>query len=423
MKVTLDTEDILHDLTILFAIFLVYITFQHRAWITSVISRFTTTSTTRKPSSTPKSNRRKDEVSSNNKDKKGSRVGIRLTGVDENEEKKTETDTNRCKGEHQSSIEKSDYEILYRKPPSKIRLEWDSRPTKIYVIKKWHDDTATKSLAELSKWLMDERSITVYADKDALKDLPQLSNIEELEDASHHIDLILCLGGDGTVLHACSLFEENVPPIVAFNFGSMGFLTPFEFKRYKEDLNSVLEGQCYAKIRLRLECSVVDESGNTTQTHQVFNEVVLDRGSSPYLSSLNCYCDDRMITNVQADGVIVATATGSTAYSLSAGGSLIHPQLPAMLFTPICPHSLSFRPVVMPASVTLKIEVPSDSSASAFVSFDGRHRTELSKGMSVSIKVSNWPVPTVVRTMEIGDWFHSLAVHLNWNQRVQQKSK
>lgn len=263
------------------------------------------------------------------------------------------------------------------------------------------------------------------------------------------VDLVMCLGGDGLILHVIShLFPAAVPPVMPFNMGSMGFLTPFDFSTYKEDTEAVLNGQNNSvTMRMRLKCVIERQPASSdatkspciynfednmlndetvecsvTEEHHVLNELVIDRGPAPYLSNLEVLCDDCPVTRVQADGLIVATPTGSTAYSLSSGGSMVHPNVPAILFTPICPHSLSFRPVLFPDYVTLQIKVPEDSRASAWVSFDGRHRMELKKGDKVVVSVSEWSVPTFSRKDTTNDWFTSVSQCLRWNERVVQGS-
>ncbi|CDF34439.1 unnamed protein product [Chondrus crispus] len=261
------------------------------------------------------------------------------------------------------------------------------------------------------------------------------------------VDLVMTLGGDGLILHVIqNLFPKAVPPFMPFNLGSMGFLTPFNFSDHQKDVSSVLTGQNNSvTMRMRLKCVIVrqtigpnhtcsptihnfednalnDETreASVTEEHHVLNELVIDRGPAPYLSNLEVLCDNCPVTRVQADGIIVATPTGSTAYSLSSGGSMVHPSVPAILFTPICPHSLSFRPVLFPDYVTLEIKVPQDSRASAWVSFDGRHRMELMKGDKVVVTVSPWSVPTFSRADTTNDWFKSVSHCLRWNERVVQ---
>lgn len=133
------------------------------------------------------------------------------------------------------------------------------------------------------------------------------------------------------------------------------------------------------------------------------------------------YGDDELLTVVQADGVIFSTPTGSTAYSLSAGGSLVHPDIPAILLTPICPHTLSFRPMLLNDSMLLRVSVPRNSRATAYCAFDGKGRIELKQGDHVTIEASQYPFPTVLSSQT--EWFDSIARTLRWNSRgAQQKA-
>jgi NAD+ kinase len=178
-------------------------------------------------------------------------------------------------------------------------------------------------------------------------------------------DLVLTLGGDGTVLYTSWLFQRIVPPILSFSLGSLGFLTNFEYRQYKESLNAIMgdEGM-RVNMRMRFTCTVYRAPAPGTadaieaEQFEVLNELVIDRGPSPYVSNLELYGDGELLTVVQADGCIFSTPTGSTAYSLSAGGSLVHPDIPAILLTPICPHTLSFRPMLLNDSMALRIAVP-----------------------------------------------------------------
>jgi NAD+ kinase len=174
-------------------------------------------------------------------------------------------------------------------------------------------------------------------------------------------------------------------------------------------------------IRMRLECTVISREGSVRARYNVLNEVVIDRGSSPYLAALECFCDDVHLTTVQADGVIFATPTGSTAYSLAAGSSVVHPAVPCILVTPICPHVLSFRSMVFPDHVVLRCYVPDDARAVASVAFDGKHRQELARGDSVQIRMSSYPVPTINRDDHSSDWLGSLKRNFNFNSRARQQ--
>ncbi|KAI7872498.1 ATP-NAD kinase-like domain-containing protein [Spinellus fusiger] len=158
------------------------------------------------------------------------------------------------------------------------------------------------------------------------------------------------------------------------------------------------------------------------EKYHVLNDLVIDRGPSPYMSLLELFGDDKHLTTVQADGLAISTPTGSTAYSLSAGGSMTHPEIRATLITPICPHTLSFRPTLVPDSMELRICVPYNSRNTAWVSFDGRGRVELRQGDHIKVTASKYPFPTVCKNDQATDWFNSLSECLHWNKRQRQKS-
>ncbi|KAI9316005.1 ATP-NAD kinase-like domain-containing protein [Dichotomocladium elegans] len=158
------------------------------------------------------------------------------------------------------------------------------------------------------------------------------------------------------------------------------------------------------------------------EKYHVINDLVVDRGPSPYMSLLELFGDDQHLTTVQADGLAISTPTGSTAYSLSAGGSLTHPEIHATLITPICPHTLSFRPTLVPDSMELRICVPYNSRNTAWASFDGRGRVELKQGDHIKVTASKYPFPTVCKEDQATDWFRSLSNCLHWNIRQRQKS-
>lgn len=235
-------------------------------------------------------------------------------------------------------------------------------------------------------------------------------------------DLVLTLGGDGTVLFTSWLFQRIVPPVLSFSLGSLGFLTTFEYDRFRDHLSRVMgDDGMKINLRMRFTCTVyrdgvLGQDMQEGEQFEVLNELVIDRGPSPYVSNLELYGDNELLTVVQADGCIFSTPTGSTAYSLSAGGALVHPDIPAILLTPICPHTLSFRPMVLSDTMLLRVSVPRSSRATAYCAFDGKGRVELRQGDSVTITASQYPFPTVTRTDT--EWFDSVSRTLRWNVRA-----
>ncbi|THU85039.1 ATP-NAD kinase [Dendrothele bispora CBS 962.96] len=221
--------------------------------------------------------------------------------------------------------------------------------------------------------------------------------------SKHQIDLVVTLGGDGTILHASSLFSSGaVPPVLSFSMGTLGFLLPFHIDDFAKALGSVFQGKATILNRMRLACTFFNQNlakkKNDNNDWQVMNEIALHRGSSPHLNTIDIYVDGQHLTEAVSDGLIVSTPTGSTAYSLSAGGPIVHPSLSALVLTPICPRSLSFRPLVFPSSSSITLRIGDRSRAPAGVSMDGRTSHVLQPGESVTVQASPYPVPSINRS-------------------------
>ncbi|KAJ0976843.1 hypothetical protein J5N97_012317 [Dioscorea zingiberensis] len=287
-------------------------------------------------------------------------------------------------------------------------LMWKSPPKTVLLLKKLGDELMEEA-KEVASFLFYQEKMNVLVEPDVHDIFARIPGFgfvqtfysQDTSDLHDRVDFVACLGGDGVILHASNLFRGAVPPVVSFNLGSLGFLTSHLFEEYRQDLKAVIHGNntrdgVYITLRMRLRCEIF-RNGKAVpgKVFDVLNEVVVDRGSNPYLSKIECYEHNRLITKVQGDGVIVATPTGSTAYSTAAGGSMVHPNVPCMLFTPICPHSLSFRPVILPDSAQLELKIPEGTRSNAWVSFDGKRRQQLSRGDSVRISMSQHPLPTV----------------------------
>ncbi|XP_059141747.1 LOW QUALITY PROTEIN: NAD kinase-like, partial [Physella acuta] len=254
--------------------------------------------------------------------------------------------------------------------PSNQKLCWTKPPLSVLIIRKHFDESVMIPFKQLVTWLVKEKNMVVFVEQSVMEDSilkdqydfqilrDKLNLFRESDDLTDKVDFIICLGGDGTLLYVSSLFQGSVPPVMAFNMGSLGFLTPFHFSEdFKGEVSRVMEGTASLLLRYRLKCVVVshdtdhiphvkniNKEDSWTKTHKlVLNEVVIDRGPSSYLCNLELYIEGKRVTSVQGDGLIISTPTGSTAYAVAAGASMIHPSVPCIMLTPICPHSLSFR--------------------------------------------------------------------------------
>ena len=201
----------------------------------------------------------------------------------------------------------------------------------------------------------------VYEEEDSLQEIKE--ELNAFSDTSLEIDLILTIGGDGTLLYTASLFQKGpIPPVMAFHAGSLGFLTRFSLENFEEKLQRVFASRATCvNWRSRLLCKIIknaeeilDESESADEFH-ILNDVVVERNHYPFLSNVDLYINDNYVTTLQGDGIIISTPTGSTAYSSSAGASILHPSVQGVVITPICPHSLSFRPVVVPQDCEIKV--------------------------------------------------------------------
>ncbi|KAH3672202.1 hypothetical protein WICMUC_004431 [Wickerhamomyces mucosus] len=260
------------------------------------------------------------------------------------------------------------------------------------------------------------------------------------------IDLMITFGGDGTVLYGSWLFQQIIPPVLSFSLGSLGFLTEFDVQDYKNILLNIMENGYQCSIRMRFECTIMRSNdpnkldadlkndikslgrsplGKPTHSifefFTVFNEVVIDRGPNSQMTSIELFGDRDSLTTAEADGLIISTPSGSTAYSLSAGGSLVHPEIPGILISPICPHTLSFRPLIIPESTILRLGVPYNARSTAWCSFDGKNRVELKKGDFLTVTASRFPLPCIKQSTSKNAWFERLSETLNWNERKLQK--
>lgn len=247
------------------------------------------------------------------------------------------------------------------------------------------------------------------------------------EEKCHKIGLVITVGGDGTVIWAARLFKHNaVPPMLAFNMGSLSFMTYYCVQEYKDIIYKVVTcTELEIDLKQRFQC-VYKNCEEVIDYGQACNEICIDRGSGHSLSELELYVNGEYITTSYGDGLLVSTPCGSTAYSLSAGGSIVHFGVPAILLTPICPHSLSFRPLLLPDYITVSIKVPNNARQTSRVVIDGQTQFKLVQGSSIDVFTSNYPIPRnlnldIALGKNIAEWLGRLNNVLRWNDRIPQK--
>jgi NAD+ kinase len=229
-------------------------------------------------------------------------------------------------------------------------------------------------------------------------------------------DLIVVLGGDGTLLGtARRIAHAGVDvPVLAVNFGSLGFLTETTLPELYGALERVVAGMAAYERRMMLRMRVLRDGGVRHET-PVLNDVVVNRGPLSRMADLSVHVDELFVARFKADGLIVATATGSTAYNLSAGGPIVHPGVDAVVLTPIAPHTLTNRPVVLPATIALTIQPTIDSGQDIFVSADGQTGYPLASNDVVAVARADHAL-RLVRSTE-RSYFGVLRQKLKWAER------
>lgn len=255
--------------------------------------------------------------------------------------------------------------------------------------------------------ILEERSLDVLLDPEAGEHAPEVESAPLAEVAARS-DLLIALGGDGTVLAVARAIGERDVPIVGINLGHLGFLADVPPGDAEASLAAILSGDYAVHERARLR---VESPGSRDL---VLNEVVLSRGADlGRMIELEARVESKLVARYRADGLIVSTPTGSTAYNLSAGGPLLDADVPAMLLTPICPHTLTQRPLVLPDSLT--VEVLLSSSEDVRLALDGAVGPVLRPGEAIRVSRSAHSVRFV--TPAGRDHFETLRTKLGWGAR------
>lgn len=228
-------------------------------------------------------------------------------------------------------------------------------------------------------------------------------------------ELVVVLGGDGTLIHAAGILRltGREVPVLGVNLGSLGFMTEVPVGDLYPVLDAVLLGNFTAERRMRLSVEV-ERGGRVIHSGDVLNDAVINKGALARMIDLEAFVDGRRLTTYKADGVIVSTPTGSTAYSLSANGPIVVPTLEAVVVTPICPHALSQRPVVLPASSQVELQL-SHSNGEVYLTLDGQSGLPLQQGDLLRLHRSPRPL-LLVKNPQI-DFFGLLRAKLRWGER------
>lgn len=247
-------------------------------------------------------------------------------------------------------------------------------------------------------------------------------SLEHLKIASNHsnfydsnvppdIDFLLCLGGDGTLIAGVRIFSNPTVPVLGVHIGGLGFLAQITPKELTEKLNMIKNGQSTTQERLVLDAQI----SNSNKSHFAINDFVVQNEIAYRVTSLSLYIDGKHVSDYKSDGIIISTPTGSTAYSLSSGGPIVQPDVFSIIVTPISPHSLTSRPLVLPADVDIEFRFNGDSEKELKLISDGQNIENFTKHSTVKISQAKHHVKFI--TFEDYDYYQTLKTKMVWGKR------
>ncbi len=289
---------------------------------------------------------------------------------------------------------------------------------RVGVVAKARLQNATPHLVDVEQWLRAHRVDAVFETATAALMPPSLDrHVADKQSLVKEVGLVTVLGGDGTLLSmADAIGRAHVDvPILGVNFGSLGFLTEVTLPELYPALEAALAGRAHIEDRLTLNATITRAASEPT-TEFAVNDVVINKGARSRLIELSISVGDGLVTTVRADGLIVATPTGSTAYNLAAGGPIVQPSVDALLLTPIAPHTLSNRPIVIPSSSSVRVKpLMLGERDEVFVTFDGQIGCELRAGDEIHVCRASQPMRLIRPATR--SYFEVLREKLNWGKR------
>ena len=282
----------------------------------------------------------------------------------------------------------------------------------VAIFAKVHDPRCLGIASDLINWL-EEKGCTPLPEAQLTRQLGYHRVLSEAE-VRDQAELVVVLGGDGTLISVARLFSGRDVPILGVNLGSLGFLTEITVEELYTRLEKVLEGNPRVSERMMLEVTLHREGQEIEKCH-VLNDMVINKGALARIVDLETKVNRHFLTTYKADGLIISTPTGSTGYSLSAGGPIIHPLMSCIVITPICPHTLTNRPIVVTDESVVSITVASSFDEKVYLTLDGQVGFELREGDSVEVRKALKTTALVMSKTR--DYFELLRTKLKWGER------
>lgn len=223
-------------------------------------------------------------------------------------------------------------------------------------------------------------------------------------------DFVIVLGGDGTLLYASRIFRFLSVPILGFNLGRLGFIMEHHMEDFEQVIKSYIENKVIIQRRMKLSGEIIDNDVKIYE-EDALNEIVINKGAPSRMIELSIYIDNNFVTRYRSDGAIISTPTGSTGYTISAGGPIVHPDLDTIILSPICPHALNIRPIVLPKSSTVAIRVETPN-VECYATFDGQIVRPFASGSILKVTKSTGDLNLVVSPNR--NYYSILRDKLGW---------
>jgi NAD+ kinase len=287
---------------------------------------------------------------------------------------------------------------------------------RVGVLVKPHQPDALKTICELVEWLS-ARGVTVMTGPKLIPDEIERATgcaVETMsrEEMAAGADLIVVLGGDGTMIAAARMLGDREVPVLGVNFGSLGYLTEYRVEEMLPALESIIAGRYAVERRMMLEAEVF-RGEERRAGGRVLNDVVISKSALARIIEIETHIGGHFVNRFRADGLIVSTPTGSTAYNLSAGGPVIYPSMGALVLTPICPHTLSNRPLVVPDDVAVELALKTDNEEVA-LTLDGQIGVPLEYDDRVTVRKSRTAFHLI--QADTRNYFEVLRGKLRWGR-------
>ncbi|HXG94705.1 MAG TPA: NAD(+)/NADH kinase [Blastocatellia bacterium] len=284
-------------------------------------------------------------------------------------------------------------------------------PARIGIITKPNEPRAAELAARIAEWAA-EHEINLFVN-DRVRDLPPGTFSLSAREIADHADVLIALGGDGTMLSTARLVAGRGTPVLGVNLGTLGYLTEFAPEDAIPALESIIQGDYEIDRRMMLDW-VVLRDGDSVVSGSALNDIVVNKSALARIIDIDCWIGSLYVTTYRADGLIIATPTGSTAYNLSAGGPIIAPGTEAIAICPICPHTLTNRPLVLPFNVMIRLQM-NTREQEVMLTSDGQTGMPLMPDDRVEIKRSEKTFNTIIAKDR--DYFEILRTKLKWSGR------